>query len=325
MAEEKEKLEEQVKTLRKEMDDMLRQRAEVGPLVELAERVAAMEDSRQDAFAWGASTPDTSRSGDLMDVRKMPTAKEDKFEIIPFDIEFGKPTANVTTDVATVTLQPCDQAGTSFANASTAAVYVSTDRAIQGIGSKGWTTATVLSFVRFSPYVSGTPNIEGVLIGGWSDGPVGGVIIWALGVANIPAGWALADGQVHDGVTTIDMRDVFPVGYDAGGTPFADYATPGATGGFDLHGGDTNSHTDHDLEFETSNKQVKLGTDDDACPDDPTITWTGDALRKPDANHDAPHGGSMAANGDALGSPSNAGYTDNRPSYAVVVWIQKIA
>ena len=165
MAEENAKLEEQVKALRKEMDDLLQQRREFGSTIELAERITAMEDSRQDAFGWDAATPDTSRSGDLMDTRKMPTSLEDESEVIPFEIEFGKPTANVTTDVATVTLQPCDQGGTSFANADTVTNYVANDRQVQDTKNRGWTTASILSFIRFSPWVSGTPNIEGYLIG----------------------------------------------------------------------------------------------------------------------------------------------------------------
>lgn len=85
--------------------------------------------------------------------------------LTPPQIEFGKPTAPVTTDVATVTLQPCDQGGTSFANAATVTVYVANDRQTQETSGRGWTTSTILSFIRFMPWVAGSPNKEGVLIG----------------------------------------------------------------------------------------------------------------------------------------------------------------
>lgn len=165
MPEEQAKLEEQIKTLRKEMDEVLRQRREAGSLLDMEERLSAIEDSKQDAFSWDSSTPDTSRSGDLMDVRKMPKTVEEELRVIPFDIEFGKPTANVTTDVATVTMQPCAEDGTSFANAATVTVYIANDRQTQDTSGRGWTTTTILSFIRFAPFVAGTPNIEGVLIG----------------------------------------------------------------------------------------------------------------------------------------------------------------
>jgi len=69
---EDEKLEEQIRTLRKEMDEILRQRDEAGPLTEIEDRVSAIEASREDAFGWDDATPDVSRSGDLMDVAKCP-------------------------------------------------------------------------------------------------------------------------------------------------------------------------------------------------------------------------------------------------------------
>jgi len=62
-------------------------------------------------------------------------------------------------------MQPCDSAGASFASAPTATAYVANDRQTQATAARGWTTSTVLSFIRFTPWVAGTPNIEGVLIG----------------------------------------------------------------------------------------------------------------------------------------------------------------
>lgn len=53
--------------------------------------------------------------------------------------------------------------------------------------------------------------------------PIGGIIMWSGTVANIPAGWALCDGQNG----TPDLRGRFVVGAGGAGHPYQ----PGATGG----------------------------------------------------------------------------------------------
>jgi len=125
------------------------------------------------------------------------------------EIEHGKPTANVTTDVATVTLQPCDSGGNSFASAPTVTLYIANDRQTQATANRGWTTSTILSFVRFQPWVSGTPNIEGVLIGEGLDpipsGVVRGDVITGQGAT--PAWTRLALGST-DYVLVSDGTDV---------------------------------------------------------------------------------------------------------------------
>jgi len=112
-------------------------------------------------------TPDAPRAGVFAELQgSLPPIPVPESTMLPFDVEFGKPTGSgVTTDVAIVTLQPCDGNGNSFASADTVTVYVASDRSVQPTARRGWTTSKILSFIRFAPWVSGTPNIEGVLIG----------------------------------------------------------------------------------------------------------------------------------------------------------------
>ena len=242
----------------------------------------------------------------------LPIEKSFGGEILPFQIEYGKPTANVTTDVATVTLQPCDVSGTSYAktgtvtgvkdngtttvtattpifypsivgkdvvitdtgtfavasytsatevvvtgdatceakaiafdNASTVAVYIANDRQTQATAYRGWTTATILSFVRFTAWKAGTPNIEGVLVGeanltGFNSVPSGVIAMWGGAIVDIPTGWSLCDGT-NDGndVATPDLSGKFIVGYDSSD---AEYDAIGDSGGFKLHGPTENEH-----------------------------------------------------------------------------------
>lgn len=42
--------------------------------------------------------------------------------------------------------------------------------------------------------------------------PTGVIVMWSGSIASIPSGWALCDGQVHDGKLTPDLRDRFIVG-----------------------------------------------------------------------------------------------------------------
>jgi len=88
-------------------------------------------------------------------------------DLLPFEIEFGKPTADVTADGYTVTLQPCDADGDSFASADTVTVFVPPDGESIELGLFGWTTASILSFIRFAPWLDdgANPDIAGVLIG----------------------------------------------------------------------------------------------------------------------------------------------------------------
>jgi len=80
------------------------------------------------------------------------------------DIEGGKPSSSPTGSSATITLQPCEEDGTSYANADTAIVYIRTDRASVDLDRTGWDTDTILSFMRF-PLDTTTDSAVGVMIG----------------------------------------------------------------------------------------------------------------------------------------------------------------
>ena len=279
MPDENEKLAEQVKALKKDMEELRDKVEKNEPFIELEERVTDIEETNTTAFEVDSFTPDTSRSGDLMDTRKMPTSIEEELKVLPFDIEFGKPTADVTTDVATVTLQPCDQAGNSFASADTATVYIANDRQVQAVAARGWTTTTVLSLIRFSPWVDDTPDIEGVLIGEPVNdntyAHTGDVILRASNgarpgflrcdgtsylrtaypalFADIGTAWGSVDGT-HFNVPRMQGR--VPVGafngtgVVSGGVAgktgeTGDYAAPGETGGKAFHGRTENGHPPH--------------------------------------------------------------------------------
>lgn len=45
--------------------------------------------------------------------------------------------------------------------------------------------------------------------GGGESLPIGSIIMWGLGINNIPSGWHQCDGGVYDGVATPDLRDRF--------------------------------------------------------------------------------------------------------------------
>jgi len=159
-------------------------------------------------------------------------------DVLPFQIEFGKPTAEVTTDVYAVTLQPCDVEGVSYASADTVTVFVTNDGLVQSTADRGWDTDTVLSFIRFSPWYDDDPVVEGVLIGeanltGLNSVPFGVIVMWGGAVGDIPSGWTLCDGG-DDGnsVATPDLSGMFIAGYNSSD---GDYDI-GDTGGFTLHG-----------------------------------------------------------------------------------------
>ena len=80
------------------------------------------------------------------------------------DIEWGKPSSTPTGDSATITLQPCKEDGTSYADADTAKLYILCDRGSVDLGSRSWTTSTILNFVRF-PIDTTADTCVGVLVG----------------------------------------------------------------------------------------------------------------------------------------------------------------
>jgi microcystin-dependent protein len=87
----------------------------------------------------------------------------------------------------------------------------------------GNTGADLVSATDNQVTVAGNLNVTGTFTAGGAI-PIGGIIMWSGSVTNIPAGWALCNGQTVNGRATPDLRDRFVVG--AGST----YAA-GATGG----------------------------------------------------------------------------------------------
>ena len=121
-----------------------------------------------------------------------------QIELPTVEIEWGIPTADPTsTPTATITLQPCDKDGVSYANAATVTVYIRDDRSEVNLAPRGWlkkvaydagppevpaVVGTILSFLRFPWWVgSEGSHVDGVLIG---EGPGGGMFPVALSVTS---------------------------------------------------------------------------------------------------------------------------------------------
>ena len=152
MPTENEKLVEQVETLQRQMVEIRRQMEDVGPLPELAERITNIEESNTEAFALDPFTPDVSRSGDLMDVRKMPTTMEEEIKVLPFDIEHCVMKADASGTAATVVIRPTDEEGTEYASADDVEAFVANDRSPQLLEDRAWkkkSTATVSGQATF--------------------------------------------------------------------------------------------------------------------------------------------------------------------------------
>jgi len=82
------------------------------------------------------------------------------------DIEWGKVTAAPdSTPTATIELHPCDKDGTEYASAAHVTVYVRSDRSLVDLSERAWTTANILSFLRFPWDVGSAPAVVGVLVG----------------------------------------------------------------------------------------------------------------------------------------------------------------
>ena len=213
---------------RKRLDEKLR----IADRVDDIERLTANLDGKD-------MTPDAPKAGVFAELQG-PMKRRDAIEtsMLPFEIEFGKPTAEVTTDVYAVTLQPCDVEGVSYASADTVTVFVTNDNLVQSTANRGWDTDTVLSFIRFSPWYDDDPVVEGVLIGeanltGLNSVPSGVIVMWGGAVGDIPTGWTLCDDRNNNNsVATPDLSGMFIAGYNSSD---GDYDI-GDTGGFTLHG-----------------------------------------------------------------------------------------
>lgn len=98
--------------------------------------------------------------------------------IIPDEAEWGLPKTEPTSSAtATITLRPCDEDGTEDTAADDVVVYIRNDRDDVQLGPRGWTTSTILSFVRFPANVGSDPAVVGVLVG---EAPMGGVGVFPV-------------------------------------------------------------------------------------------------------------------------------------------------
>jgi len=89
---------------------------------------------------------------------------EDEGDVVT-DIEYGlvkeEPSA---TPSATITLRPCDKDGTEYEAADDVTVYVCADRAEVNQAALGWTTSTILSWLRFASNIGSAPAVSGVVL-----------------------------------------------------------------------------------------------------------------------------------------------------------------
>ena len=79
--------------------------------------------------------------------------------------------------------------------------------------------------------VEGDLTVSGTL-SGYGTVPVGTILLWSGAPGDIPAGWALCDGQIVNGRQTPNLSGRFVVGYDAADS---DYDAPGKYGGEKTH------------------------------------------------------------------------------------------
>lgn len=83
----------------------------------------------------------------------------------PFVIEFGKPVSSPAANATYITLAPCAEDGTDNELAHLK-VLAAGDRSVEPVDEKGWTTGTVLAFMRLSKTVTvGEDEIDGILLG----------------------------------------------------------------------------------------------------------------------------------------------------------------
>jgi microcystin-dependent protein len=109
--------------------------------------------------------------------------------------------------------------------------------------------------------VSGNASVGGDLsvagtLGGYGAAPVGCIILWSGSASAIPDGWALCDGQPHNGRTTPDLRDRFVVG--AGGA-----YNVGDKGGENTHTLTLAEMPSHNHSYSFTGADLKGSWDDD--------------------------------------------------------------
>ena len=144
--------------------------------------------------------------------------------------------------------------------------------------------------------------------------PAGGIVMWSGAPTNIPAGWALCNGENG----TPDLRGRFVVGYNPSSTPGIDYTAVGKVGGQDLVLLTEEHIPPHDHEFSVGFRGSESGHDRSH------VCRVGDV---PDGQTDWP-GYGVDSNGWVTRKTKKSAPTwpllENRPAYYVVAYIMKI-
>lgn len=84
-------------------------------------------------------TPDAPRAGVFAELQgSLPPIPVPESTMLPFDVEFGVPKADITGSSATVELRPTSRYGLEYASAGDLDVYVANDRQIQLLEDRQW-------------------------------------------------------------------------------------------------------------------------------------------------------------------------------------------
>ena len=112
------------------------------------------------------STPDTDPAGVAPDLPFVAPYTPPDLPMPGLEVEQGIPTADITADSATVTLQPCSITGVEYAAADTATLHVCDDGSIQGISNRGWiaTVVAVEADPEADPPVEAVEGVTGTII-----------------------------------------------------------------------------------------------------------------------------------------------------------------
>ena len=162
-------------------------------------------------------TPDTDNFGRTTDISTGPPPQPPfESEIAGLEVEFCIPTADITEDSATVTLQPCSIAGVEYADADTATLYVCDDRSEASLSDRGWiaTVVAVEADPEADPPVEAVEGVTGTILRFVRYPIDGDDAVGALfGGGNYGGGGASVEffsphGTISDGTTlSIDVVD----------------------------------------------------------------------------------------------------------------------
>ena len=149
------------------------------------------------------------------------TVDDDEAEISPRQKLLAVPYAVWAYDAASASGDLVAAGAAKSGNLSVSSGLTAASATATGAVSSGTLAIAGRATVNGDLVVSGAVSGAGTI-------PIGGIVAWSGSVADIPAGWALCDGQMAENRRTPDLRNRFVVG--AGG----EYAV-GATGGEKAH------------------------------------------------------------------------------------------